>query len=115
MYNPANMDEETMLLIQSALLALEDDSEGRSILEDASTDGMVASTGEEHLGTYGDAVSTPQVFRLILKVSELNEESRVCINNNNSSSLGLTGCIEEKNDYWPDPESWVAKLILNLI
>ena len=58
MYNPANMDEETMLLIQSALLALEDDSEGRSILEDVlNTDGMVASTGDEHLGTYGDAVS----------------------------------------------------------
>ena len=38
--------------------ALDDDSEGREILNDVlNTAGMVASTGEEHLGTYSDAVS----------------------------------------------------------
>ena len=58
MYDPGRMDDETMLVIQEALLALDDDSEGREILNDVlNTAGMVASTGEEHLGTYSDAVS----------------------------------------------------------
>ena len=58
MYDPARMDQETMLVIQEALLALDDDAEGREILNDVlNTAGMVASTGEEHLGTYSDAVS----------------------------------------------------------
>ena len=49
MYDPARMDDETMLVIQEALLALDDDSEGREILNDVlNTAGMVASTGEEH-------------------------------------------------------------------
>tara|TARA_Y100001936_G_scaffold65013_1_gene63796 strand:- start:445 stop:1521 length:1077 start_codon:yes stop_codon:yes gene_type:complete len=58
MYDPARMDQETMLVIQEALLALDDDAEGREILNDVlNTAGMVASTGDEHLGTYSDAVS----------------------------------------------------------
>ena len=58
MYDPARMDQETMLVIQEALIALDDDAEGREILNDVlNTAGMVASTGDEHLGTYSDAVS----------------------------------------------------------
>ena len=58
MYDPDRMDDETMLLIQDALLALDDDSEGRAILNDVlNTTGMVASTAEEHLGTYSDTIS----------------------------------------------------------
>ena len=68
MYDPARMDDETMLRIQDALLALDDDSEGREILNDVlNTAGMVASTAEEHLGTYSDAVSNVPGIRAYLE------------------------------------------------
>ena len=68
MYDPARMDSETMLMIQDALLALDDDSEGREILNDVlNTAGMVASTADEHLGTYSDAVSNVPGIRAYLE------------------------------------------------
>ncbi len=68
MYDPARMDDETMLRIQEALLALDDDSEGREILSDVlNTAGMVASTADEHLGTYSDAVSNVPGIRAYLE------------------------------------------------
>ena len=58
MYDPSKMDSDTVTLIQNALVALGDDSEGREILSDVlNTDGMVIKNAEEHLGTYGEAVS----------------------------------------------------------
>ena len=58
LYNPDNMDAETVAIIQDALVALNDDAEGREILSDLLiTDGMVAATADDHLGTYGAAVS----------------------------------------------------------
>ena len=58
LYNPDNMDAETIAIIQEALVALNDDAEGREILSDLlNTEGMVATTADEHLGTYGAAVS----------------------------------------------------------
>ncbi|MBL11772.1 MAG: hypothetical protein CMB46_03060 [Euryarchaeota archaeon] len=58
LYNPDNMDAETIVIIQDALVALNDDAEGREILSDLlNTDGMVATSADEHLGTYGAAVS----------------------------------------------------------
>ena len=47
-----------MELVQSALVSLNEDAEGQEILSDLlNTDGMVATTAADHLGTYGDAVS----------------------------------------------------------
>ena len=58
LYNPDYMDAETIATIQEALVALNDDAEGREILSDLlNTDGMVATTADDHLGTYGAAVS----------------------------------------------------------
>ena len=58
LYNPDTMDIETVELVQNALVSLNEDAEGREILGDLlNTDGMVATTAADHLGTYGDAVS----------------------------------------------------------
>ncbi len=57
-YNPETMDEETVIAVQNGLAALSDDAEGREILSDLlNTDGMVVTNAEQHLGTYGAAVS----------------------------------------------------------
>ena len=57
-YNPDTMSEETVILVQNGLVALKDDSEGKEILNDLlNTDGMVIANADDHLGTYGDAVS----------------------------------------------------------
>ena len=58
LYNPDTMDIETVEKVQNALVSLNEDAEGREILSDLlNTDGMVATNADEHLGTYGDAVS----------------------------------------------------------
>ena len=52
------MDEETAIIVQQGLVKLSDDEEGIQILNDLlNTDGMVAANSEDHLGTYGAAVS----------------------------------------------------------
>lgn len=58
LYNPETMDEETVIKVQNALVSLNDDSEGKEILNDLlNTDGMVITNSTIHLGTYGAAVS----------------------------------------------------------
>ncbi len=57
-YNPDYMDSETVVIIQNALVALNNDAEGTEILNDVlNTDGMVITDAQTHLGTYGAAVS----------------------------------------------------------
>jgi len=56
-YNPSTMEDSQVTLIQNALLELDDDAEGREILQDVlNTDGMAITNAEDHLGTYGEAV-----------------------------------------------------------
>ena len=58
MYNPETMDAATVIKVQNALVELNDDSEGKEILNDLlNTDGMVVTDTITHLGTYGAAVS----------------------------------------------------------
>ena len=58
LYNPETMDEETVIMVQNALVALNDDAEGKEILNDLlNTDGMVITNAQQHLGTYADAIS----------------------------------------------------------
>ena len=58
LYNPDTMDAETVVIVQNALVDLNDDSEGTEILNDLlNTDGMVVTNATTHLGTYGAAVS----------------------------------------------------------
>jgi hypothetical protein len=58
LYNPDNMDADTVALVQAALGAMSDDEEGREILWDTLyTEDMIPTTAEAHLGTYGAAVS----------------------------------------------------------
>ena len=58
LYNPDNMDEATVVIVQNALAALGEDSEGKEILNDLlNTNGMVVTNAEDHLGTYGAAIS----------------------------------------------------------
>ena len=57
-YNSDLMDEETAIIVQEGLIKLSDDEEGKEILNDLlNTNGMVAANSEDHLGTYGAAVS----------------------------------------------------------
>ena len=57
-YNPNTMSEETVIIVQNGLVALDDDAEGIEILNDLlNTDGMVVANAEDHLGTYAAAVS----------------------------------------------------------
>jgi ABC-type phosphate/phosphonate transport system substrate-binding protein len=56
-YNPSTMEASKVKIIQDALLELDDDAEGREILQDVlNTDGMAITNAEDHLGTYGEAV-----------------------------------------------------------
>jgi len=58
-YNPETMDEETVIIVQEGLAKLSDDSEGREILKELlNTDKMVVTNAQDHLGTYGAAVSS---------------------------------------------------------
>ena len=58
LYNPENMDNDTVVAVQEALAALNDDTEGSEILWDLLyTNDMVPTNAENHLGTYGAAVS----------------------------------------------------------
>lgn len=58
LYNPDNMDAHDVVAVQNALAALNDDSEGSEILWDLLyTNDMVPTNAENHLGTYGAAVS----------------------------------------------------------
>jgi len=58
LYNPELMSPEMVELIQTALVEMNQDEEGTDILSDVlNTEGMVATTADEHLGTYGAAVS----------------------------------------------------------
>lgn len=58
LYNPDNMDADAVVAVQNALAALNDDSEGSEILWDLLyTNDMVPTNAENHLGTYGAAVS----------------------------------------------------------
>ena len=58
LYNPDYIDNETVEIVQNALVSLNEDAEGTEILRDLlNTDGMVAKNAEEHLGTYGAAVA----------------------------------------------------------
>lgn len=55
--NPASTDQETIDALLAALLALNDTPEGRAVLADVlETPGLVATSAEEHLGSYADAV-----------------------------------------------------------
>ena len=58
LYNPDNMDSETVSIVQDALGTLNDDKEGRDILWDLlNTEDMIPTNAQDHLGTYGAAVS----------------------------------------------------------
>ena len=58
LYNPENMDLETISLVQEALGALNEDQEGADILWDLLyTKDMIPTNAQDHLGTYGAAVS----------------------------------------------------------
>tara|TARA_B100000900_G_scaffold123763_1_gene104388 strand:+ start:1845 stop:2897 length:1053 start_codon:yes stop_codon:yes gene_type:complete len=58
-YNPETMDEETVAIVQEGLAKLGDDAEGREILKELlNTDQMVVTNAQDHLGTYGAAVSS---------------------------------------------------------
>ena len=58
LYNPENMDLETISLVHDALGALDEDQEGADILWDLLyTKDMIPTNAEDHLGTYGAAVS----------------------------------------------------------
>ena len=58
LYNPENMDLETVSLVQEALGALNEDQEGADILWDLLyTKDMIPTNAQDHLGTYGAAVS----------------------------------------------------------
>ena len=55
---PNYLDADAVALVQTALGSLSDDAEGKEILWDLLyTDDMIPTTAEDHLGTYGAAVS----------------------------------------------------------
>ena len=57
MYQPDSVNDETRALIVSALLELNNTEDGRSILENIlNTPGIVETTTEEHLGSYGGLI-----------------------------------------------------------
>ena len=58
LYNPEKMDLETISLVQDALEALNEDQEGADILWDLLyTKDMIPTNAQDHLGTYGAAIS----------------------------------------------------------
>ncbi|RJU89701.1 MAG: hypothetical protein DWC07_05465 [Candidatus Poseidoniales archaeon] len=58
MYQPDTIDAETRDAVVAALVALNDTEDGRSILENIlNTPGIVATTTEAHLGSYGSLIS----------------------------------------------------------
>lgn len=57
MYNPATSDSATMTLVQEALVAMKDSTEGASILESVlNTPAISATTAAEHLASYGNLI-----------------------------------------------------------
>lgn len=57
MYNPATSDSATMTLVQDALVAMKDTTEGASILEAVlNTPAISATTAADHLGSYGNLI-----------------------------------------------------------
>ena len=57
MYNPATSDADTMTLVQNALVAMKDSTEGQSILSDVlNTPAISATTAAEHLSSYGNLI-----------------------------------------------------------
>ena len=57
MYQPDTIDEATRNLIVSALIDLNNSEDGRSILQNIlNTPGIVETTTEEHLDSYGNLI-----------------------------------------------------------
>ena len=57
MYNPSTADADTMALVQNALVAMKDSTEGQSILSDVlNTPAISATNATQHLTSYGNLI-----------------------------------------------------------
>jgi len=57
MYNPATSDADTMALVQDALVAMKDSTEGQSILAEVlNTPAISATNASQHLSSYGNLI-----------------------------------------------------------
>ena len=92
------MDEDTVLAVQNAVIALDDDEEGRQILKDLlNTEGMSPANAEDHLDIRMQRCQYENTGLLLLSMRGLVISLLLVV-------PALCGCLSDDSDEyaWPD-------------